>query len=169
MAKSVMRPFYSFLYSAAALGAALLIPVVLSGCSRQPDLVGKWSGSDPSFAATLGVGTAAVTYDFHNDGLVEVSEKTDKAASTSSSTASLLVGDATNIHVAGTYTVKDDVLTTTPKSLTLLDSKGQPPSFTPDLKHDPQIYRYKISGATLTLDRLDGSKPLVLTRQKGTE
>ena len=75
----------------------------------------------------------------------------------------MLLGDATNIHVAGSYTVKGDVLTITPKSVTLLDDKGQPPPLvTPTVTQEPQINRYKISATTLTLDRMDGNKPLVL-------
>jgi hypothetical protein len=164
-----MRCSYPLMLDAAILGAVLLLPVILSGCSRQPNLVGKWSGSDPA-AASWGSGLAAVTYDFHNDGLVEISAKLNKTSSTSSAPmASLLFGDVTNIHTAGTYTIKDDVLTITPRSLTLSDSKGQPPPFTPTIKQDPQINRYKISGATLTLNRMDGDKPLVLTRQKDAE
>lgn len=161
-----MKPHYPFPFRAVLSCAVLLLLGVLSGCSRQPGLVGKWSGSGP-----IGSGTAAFTYDFHDDGLVETSVKTDKAASLSSSPmASMLLGNTTNIHVAGSYTVKGDVLTITPKSMTLLDDKGQPPPLvSPTVTPEPQIIRYKIRGTTLTLDRMDGDKPLALTRQKDAE
>ena len=148
----------------ATLSAVVLASAVLCGCSHQSGLVGKWAGSGSSGDG----GTAAYTYDFHSDGLVEVSAKTIKAPS-SPSLGVMLLGNPSNIHLAATYAVKEDVLTLTPKSVTLLDDKGQPPPLTPTIKQDPQVIRYKISGNTLTLDHLDGDKPLTLTRQKGTE
>lgn len=147
------------------LSTAALASAVLCGCSHRPDLAGKWAGTAP----IQGSGTAAYTYDFHDDGLVAMSVKTSKGAAAASPIAAAFLGDVTNIHVAATYTVKDDVLTITPKTITLLDDKGQPPLITPTVKQEPQINRYKISGDTLTLDRLDGDKPLTLTRQKSTE
>lgn len=149
----------------AALSAAALASAVLCGCSHPPGLVGKWAGNAP----IQGGGTAAYTYDFHDDGLVEMSAKTSKGAAAASPMAAALLGDATNFHVAATYTVKDDVLTITPKTVTMMDDKGQSPPITPTVEQKPQLNRYKISGDTLTVDRLDGDKQLTLTRQKSTQ
>ena len=161
-----MRLLHSSTSCAAGFAVAVLMPVILSGCSRQPGLVGKWAGSAPASTTSAG-GTVAYSYDFHGDGLVEMSAKADKSASLiNSPMASMLLGTVANVHSVGSYTVKDDVLTISPKSMTLLDDKGQAPMLTPTVSKDPQVIRYKLNGATLTLDRMDGDKPLVLTRQK---
>jgi len=145
-------------------GAALSLPVVLSGCSRPTGIVGKWSGTDPNPDLNA-KGQASVTYEFHDDGSAKqtlvLNNGDPKAAPT---IATLMFLGAANIQITETYTIKDGVLTIIPKSIILLDDKNQPLP-TPTVKQDPEISHYKISGSTLTLDLVGGKKPLVLTRQ----
>lgn len=148
--------------------ALMLLLLLLVGCSHHPTLVGKWSGTGPMTASGLGSDPATMTYEFGSDGVVTFSAKATNGKSSvlGNSFALLFTGDVAEIHAAGTYTVKDDVVTITLTQWTLLDAKGQPPSITPEIKKEPRLNRFKVSGDTLTLDALDGAPPLRLTRRK---
>lgn len=140
---------------------------LLAGCASKPGIEGKWSGTAPFDSG----GMAAVSYEFLPDGVVAMAAT--KSAATPSAKlkpgiAEMMfpgLADIASVHAVGKYSVKDDLLTITPKQVTLRDKKGQEPAFTPTLKKETQVNRFKIDGQTLTMDRLDGSKPVVLTRQ----
>ena len=152
------------------LRRAVVVPLAacfLAGCASKPGIEGKWSGTAPFDTG----GTAAVSYEFLPDGVVAMAGT--KSAATPATKpepgiAEMLVpglAEIASIHVVGKYSVKDDMLTITPNQVTLRDKKGQKPAFTPTLKTKTEISRFKIDGQTLTIDKMDGSKPVVLTRQ----
>lgn len=144
--------------------AGLSAPLLL-GCSRQTPLVGVWRGAAP---VSPGRAVAAVTYEFGADGIVQLSVALPPhAPSASSSPARAMLGmdGISNIHMAGTYTVKGDALAVTTTQMTLLGADGPPP-LAPDMKPQTRTLRFHTRGDTLTLDTLDGTPPVLLTRQK---
>ena len=149
------------------IGLVVFALCVVAGCASKPTIEGKWSGSAPFDAG----GTADVSYEFLPDGVVAMASTksaTALAAKPKSGLAEMIfpgLADIASIHVVGNYSIKDDMLTITPKQVTLRDKKGQEPALMPTLKKETQITRFKIDGQTLTIDKLDGSKPVVLTRQ----
>jgi len=140
---------------------------LLAGCASKPGIEGKWSGTAPFDSG----GMAAVSYEFLPDGVIAMAA-TKSASSPSNKPkpgiAEMMfpgLADIASVHVVGAYGTKEDMLTITPKQVTLRDKKGQEPVFTPTLKKETQVSRFKIDGQTLTIDKLDGSKPVVLARQ----
>ena len=142
---------------------------LVAGCASKPGIEGKWSGNVPLDSGGLGI----ATYEFLPDGIVTMAATKGKPAPGKQpklNIAELILPGLANIasiHVAGTYNVKNDVLTIVPKQFTVRDRQGHTPSLAPTLtwKKEAQVNRFKIDGQTLTLDKLDGDKPLVLTRQ----
>lgn len=153
-----------------SLRCAVVVPLAVclfAGCSSKPAIEGKWSGTAPFDAG----GTAAVSYEFLPDGVVAMAGTKNAATpgmKPKLGIAEMLLpglADIASVHVVGKYSVKDDMLTITPNQVTLRDKQGHEPTFTPTVKKETQISRFKIDGQTLTIDKLDGSKPVVLTRQ----
>ncbi len=136
------------------------------GCGSHSALVGTWRGTAP---VSFGLGNAAVTYQFGADGIEQLSAKIlPQKPSPANSPAAiwLLPSGVSTIHTAGTYTVKGDVLSVTTTQMTLLDAHNQPSALTPDGKNQTSTLRMQVRGDTLSLDTLDGTPPVLLTRQK---
>lgn len=145
---------------------ASLFALCVFGCNHPALLVGTWRGAEP---LDNGGPVAAVTYEFGSDGLMQFTAKVPphRTAETASLSSALL-DTVANIHSAGHYTVKDDVLTVSTTQVTMSGAHGQPPPFPLTLNTDtkPRVFRFSVHGNTLSLDSLDGTLPAILTRQK---
>lgn len=140
---------------------------LLAGCASKPGIEGKWSGTAPFDSG----GMAAVSYEFLPDGVIAMAATKNAASPTAKPKPGIAemmfpgLANIASVHAVGKYSIKDDLLTITPNQVTLRDKKGHEPAFTPTLKKETQVNRFKLDGQTLTIDKLDGSKPVVLTRQ----
>jgi hypothetical protein len=156
------------------LCGATLAVCVAAGCASAPGIEGRWSGTAPFDSG----GTAKVTYEFLPDGVVTMTatkNPTPKGKAPTPGFAEMMLPGLAEImlpglpglsvHVVGIYTTKNDVLTIKLAQVTLLDKRNREPTFKATIKRQTQIIRFKLNGQTLSIDKLDGAKPIVLERQ----
>lgn len=172
--------------------AAVLVLLLLAGGALawqhfHDPLIGTWVATEKSADGA----TQTTTYTFFKDGLATTEVRTDKGSLLTIHAGGLFGGasDAgsnpsgskdTNplaamfgamfptvrrAHVKSTFTVKGDVVTLHVSDVSMFDDHDQPVSLSNETHQDTQTLRYRVSGDTLTLDKLDGTRPVTLSRQ----
>lgn len=167
---------------------ALAVVVLLAGAALawrrfHNPLVGVWAATDKNSDGA----TQTTTYTFLKDGLATVEVKTDKGSLLTVHAGGLFGGAAQpsggqeanplaalfgamfptvrRVHVKSNYTVKGDIVTLHVTDVNFFNDHDQPVSLSGETHPATQTFRYKVSGNTLTVDKLDGTTPQTLTRR----
>lgn len=163
---------------------ALVVLVLPAGAAlawrRYHDpLIGVWAATEKNGNGA----TLTTTYTFLKDGLATMDVKTDRGSLPTVHVGGLPSGDSLpsdgkdanplaalfptvrRVHVKSAYTVKGDVVTLHITDVNFFDDHDQPVSMPNETHPATQTFRYKVSGDTLTVDKLDGTTPQTLTRR----
>ena len=167
---------------------ALAALVLLAGAALawrhfHDPLIGAWVATERTSEGA----TQSTTYTFLKDGLATMEVRTDKgslltvnagglfgggsqkpgdsAANPLAALFGALLPTVRRAHVKSTWSVKGDVVTLHVADVSLFDDHDQPVSLSNETHPDTQTLRYRVRGDTLTLDKLDGTPPVTLTRR----